>query len=71
MVVYLTTALDARRILEEGHFHAGVDSGYTDVFERRHRPEQCYNCQEVGHKAFKCRKAQRCSYYSNVGLAVA
>jgi regulator of replication initiation timing len=32
----------------------------SDAFERRPRPGQCYNCQELGHKAYQCRKAQRC-----------
>ena len=67
MVVYLTKAVDARRILEEGYFHAGGESGHASVFERRPRPEQCYNCQEIGHKAFKCRKPQRCARCAKEG----
>ncbi|EAQ93894.1 predicted protein [Chaetomium globosum CBS 148.51] len=61
MVVYVTKGSDARRLLSEGFFHAGGESGYTRVFERRVRPEQCYNCQEIGHKAFNCKKAHRCA----------
>lgn len=61
MVVYLTKAADAQKVLEEGYFHAGGESGRTAIFERRHRPEVCYNCQEVGHKAFKCTKPRRCA----------
>jgi hypothetical protein len=61
MVVYVTKGRDARRLLNEGFFHAGGESGYTRVFERRGRPEQCYNCQEIGHKAFNCKKAQVCA----------
>ncbi|KAM9874795.1 hypothetical protein VDGL01_11116 [Verticillium dahliae] len=60
MMVYLTKAADARRLLAEGFFHAGGESGCTAVFERRWRPEQCFNCQEIGHKAFQCKNAQRC-----------
>lgn len=67
MVVYLTKAADAKKILEEGHFHAGGESGRTAIFERRHRPEVCYNCQEVGHKAFKCTKPRRCARRAQEG----
>ncbi|KAK4119919.1 hypothetical protein N657DRAFT_636961 [Parathielavia appendiculata] len=47
MVVYVTKASDARRLLDEGFVHAGGESGYTRIFERRIRPEQCYNCQQI------------------------
>jgi hypothetical protein len=52
MVVYLTKGTDARRLLAEGFFHAGGESGVTSAFKHRPRPTQCYNCQEIGHKAF-------------------
>lgn len=67
MVAYLTKAADARRFLSEGFFYAGGESGYTRVFERRDRPEQCYNCQQVGHKAFQCRGAQTCARCAKEG----
>lgn len=67
MVVYVTKGSDARRLLSEGFFHAGGESGYTRVFERRVRPEQCYNCQEIGHKAFNCKKAQVCAKCAKQG----
>jgi hypothetical protein len=57
MVVYLTKGSDARRLLADGYFHAGGESGTTSVFERRPRPTQCYNCQEIGHKVFQCKNA--------------
>ncbi|KAL2255925.1 hypothetical protein VTK26DRAFT_2474 [Humicola hyalothermophila] len=38
MVVYVTKAGDARRLLNEGFFYAGGESGYTGLFERRMRP---------------------------------
>ncbi|KAJ5449492.1 uncharacterized protein N7458_005941 [Penicillium daleae] len=53
MVVYLTKGADARRLLADGFFHAGGESGVTSTFEYRPRPMQCYNCQEIGHKAFQ------------------
>ena len=61
MVVYLTKGTEARRFLADGFFHAGGESGVTSVFEYRPRPAQCYNCQEIGHKAFQCKNAQRCA----------
>jgi hypothetical protein len=44
MVVYLTKSTDARRLLADGFFHAGGESGVTSTFEHRPRPMQCYNC---------------------------
>jgi hypothetical protein len=61
MVVYLTKNSDARRLLQERYFHAAGESAYTCVFERRTGPVQCYNCQELGHKAFSCNKNQVCA----------
>ncbi|KAJ3453787.1 hypothetical protein MRS44_018419 [Fusarium solani] len=56
MVVYLTKNSDARRLLQERYFLAAGESAYTSAFERRTGPIQCYNCQELGHKAFSCSK---------------
>jgi len=61
MVVYVTKGSDATRLLQEGFFHVAGESGYTGIFERRPRPEQCYNCQDTGHKSFQCRNTQRCA----------
>jgi hypothetical protein len=61
MVVYLTKSADARRLLTDGFFHAGGESGVTSTFEYRPRPMQCYNCQEIGHKAFQCKSVQKCA----------
>lgn len=67
MVVYVTKASDANRLLQEGFFHVAGESGYTGMFERRPRPEQCFNCQELGHKAFQCQKMQKCARCANSG----
>jgi hypothetical protein len=67
MVVYVTKDSDARRILREGFFHVAGESGYAGVFERRPRPEQCFNCQELGHKAFQCRNGQKCARCAGEG----
>jgi hypothetical protein len=61
MVVYLKKATEAARFLREGYFYAGGLSGQTSAFQRRLRPNQCYNCQEIAdHKAFQCKKPQIC-----------
>jgi hypothetical protein len=67
MVVYLTKRIDARRLLADGFFHAGGESGVTSVFEHRPRPTQCYKCQEIGHKAFQCKNAQKCAKCATEG----
>ncbi|KAJ5414988.1 hypothetical protein N7509_000086 [Penicillium cosmopolitanum] len=67
MVVYLTKGTDARRLLADGYFHVGGESGTTRVFEHRPRPVQCYNCQEIGHKAFQCEKTQKCAKCATEG----
>lgn len=67
MVVYVTKGSDARRLLREGFFHVVGESGYTGIFERRPRPEQCFNCQELGHKAFQCKNAQKCARCAGEG----
>jgi len=67
MVVYLTKGSDASRLLRDGFFHVAGESGYARVFERRPRPEQCFNCQALGHKAFQCKNAQRCARCANEG----
>lgn len=61
MVVYLTKNSDAMRLLQERYFLAAGESAYTSVFERRAGPTQCYNCQELGHKAFSCSKNRVCA----------
>jgi hypothetical protein len=68
MLVYLNKGADARRLLQEGFFHAGGESGYTKPFERRERPTQCYNCQEItSHKAYQCTKPQVCGRCAKEG----
>jgi hypothetical protein len=67
MVIYVTKAGDARRLLNDGFLYAGGESGYTGVFERRMRPEQCYNCQQIGHKAFQCKNPQVCARCAKEG----
>ncbi|KAL5603737.1 hypothetical protein FOVSG1_006487 [Fusarium oxysporum f. sp. vasinfectum] len=67
MVIYVTKASDARRLLDERYFHLDGESASTNVFERRQGPDQCYNCWETGHKAFACSKTQRCGKCAETG----
>jgi hypothetical protein len=67
IVIYLTKGSDARRLLAEGFFHTGGESGVTSTFEYQPRPMQYYNCQEIRHKAFQCKNTQRCAKCSAEG----
>jgi hypothetical protein len=67
MVVYLTKNRDARRLLEEHYFLVAGESAYTSVFQQLNGPEQCYNCQELGHKAFSCSKNRVCARCAGEG----
>jgi DNA polymerase III alpha subunit (gram-positive type) len=68
MVVYLKKRSEARRLIGEGFFVAGGESGTTRVFERRERPKQCYNCQQItNHKAYQCDRSQVCGRCAREG----
>jgi myosin heavy subunit len=68
MVVYLKKRSEARRFINEGFFVAGGESGTTKVFERRDRPKQCYNCQQItNHKAYQCDRPQVCGRCAQEG----
>jgi len=67
MVVYVTKGSEARRLLEGHYFHLAGESAYTAVFAPREGAIQCYNCQEIGHKAFACKKAQTCGRCAEQG----
>lgn len=61
IVVYLTKSANPRRLLTDGFFHARGESGVTSTFKYRPRPTQCYNYQEIGHKAFQYQNVQKCA----------
>jgi hypothetical protein len=67
MVVYVTSAHDASRLLQGHYFHVAGESAYTNAFEPRMRPKQCYKCQELGHMAFSCQKVQVCAKCAQKG----
>ena len=67
MVVYVNKGSDATRLLQEQYFHIAGESAYTNIYEPRSGPIQCYNCQKIGHKAFKCDKPQKCGKCAKEG----
>jgi hypothetical protein len=56
MVVYVTKGSEARRLIDGQYFHLAGESAYTAVLAPREGPTQCFNCQEIGYKAFACKK---------------
>jgi hypothetical protein len=55
MAVYLTKASEARRLISEGYFHAGGESGTTGIFKPQFQSQQCFQCQQIApHKASRC-----------------
>lgn len=67
MVVYVTKGSDAARLLQGQYFNVAGESAYTRVYEPRSGPRQCYQCQELGHKAFACTKSQVCAKCAQEG----
>jgi hypothetical protein len=67
MVVYVTKGSEAVRLLQGQYFHVAGESAYTGVYEHRVGPTQCYNCQEIGHKAYACTKKQICAKCATEG----
>ncbi|KAM4061772.1 reverse transcriptase [Hirsutella rhossiliensis] len=67
MVVYVTKKSDAERLLEGHYFDLAGESATTYVFEPRTGPIQCFNCQEIGHKAYACKKQRTCGKCAKVG----
>ncbi|KJZ69698.1 hypothetical protein HIM_10919 [Hirsutella minnesotensis 3608] len=67
MVVYLTKKNDAKKLLDGKYFDLAGESACTNPFEPRKGPMQCFNCQEMGHKAFRCKKPQVCGRCASAG----
>jgi Zinc knuckle len=67
MVIYVTKGMHARRLLQDQFFNVAGESGWTSVFKPFSGPTQCYNCQEIGHKAFNCKKTQVCGKCAKEG----
>lgn len=67
MAVFFSSGEDAVQALQAGFFSVGGESAYTNIFEARRGPMRCYNCQELGHKAFNCKSETKCSKCSQKG----
>lgn len=67
MVVYVTNGNDAMRLVDGHYFDLAGESACTNVFELRKGPIQCYNCQGIGHKLFRCENPQICGRCANPG----
>ncbi|KAK1519063.1 hypothetical protein CABS01_16622 [Colletotrichum abscissum] len=68
MAVIVTKAGDVRRLISEGFFHVGGEPGMPMTFERRPRPQHCYNCQQITrHKAYQCANPQVYGRCAKVG----
>jgi hypothetical protein len=67
MVIYVTKGSDVTHLLQEQYFHIAGESAYTSVYEPRSGPIQCYKCQRIGHKAFKCDNPQKCGKCAKEG----
>lgn len=67
MVVYVTKGSDAKRLLDGHYFDLAGESAYTNVFEPRLGPVQCFKCQEIGHKSFSCKKPDVCGRCARPG----
>ena len=69
MAIFVTRGEDAVRLLREGFFNVGGESGSVQVFEARKGPLRCYNCHEVGHRAFQCKNEVKCGKCAEKGHA--
>uniref|UniRef100_A0A093V1R6 Nucleic-acid-binding protein from transposon X-element n=1 Tax=Talaromyces marneffei PM1 TaxID=1077442 RepID=A0A093V1R6_TALMA len=63
MVVYIIKGTDAKRLIDGNYFDIVGESAYTQIFEPQMGPVQCFNCQEMGYKAYSCKKTQTCAKY--------
>lgn len=67
MVLYIQERSEATRLLEGQYLNIKGESAYVRTFEERMGPTQCYNCQELRHKAWECKKEQKCSRCAEPG----
>lgn len=67
MVVYVTKRADAARLLKGHYFNVDGESAFTQEFEPKRGPMQCFRCLGLGHNAASCVKAQVCSRCAQPG----
>ena len=67
MVVFFTKGSEAERFLREGFIIVGGESASVRVFEPSTALPRCYNCQGIGHKAYRCKERQRRGNYAQYG----
>lgn len=67
MIVYVTRNSEAVRLLQGQYFDLAGESAFTRPCKPRTGPIQCYNCQNMGHKAFACRNPQVCGKCGKAG----
>jgi hypothetical protein len=67
VVVYVTKAMEAVKLLQEGYFYIGGESACVRPFEARIGPVRCYTCHWIGHKAFNCSFEGRCGNCAEEG----
>ncbi len=60
IVIYVTKSSKAKQLLEGQYFHLARELAYTSMFVLQEGLIQCFNCQEIGYKAFACKKLQVC-----------
>ncbi|RYP63800.1 hypothetical protein DL769_006857 [Monosporascus sp. CRB-8-3] len=59
IVVYVGSSDDVSQLLSCGTFRVGGRGGHTRALEKRPAAIQCYNCQQLGHKAINCGNAEK------------
>lgn len=67
MIVYVTRSSEVVRLLQGQYFDLAGESAFTRPCKPRIGPVQCYNCQNMGHKAFACRNPQVCGKCAKEG----
>lgn len=67
MVIYIIKETDTKHLIKREYFDVAGESAYTGIFKPQVGRAQCFNCQEIGHKAFAYKKAQTCARCANKG----
>ena len=60
MIIYFSKRMEAIRFLTEKYIYVGGESATVWHFEPKTGPSRCYQCHEMGHKAFHCKNPVKC-----------